>query len=578
MKRVFSLLLALMMLLSLAACGSKPEEDAEDGPAERHVSQRSEEKKSEAQATAEPAATEPPRTERVPVDLSEIPDEVLRLLGGFGWYARSDAQTFSASEEDALRLMRCGPELIVNFDAYPGPKSSYLSQSDPRGRWQFCEVFDAEKFDAILKTVYHFSDGAIRAIRENGENESAGYYYLDGQYYVAEIGVGGGTVCRPVYAESDGVDLYLYYAAYNGDVMFYPAGVQYAVLSEGTLAEEPVWTLKFWSREAPVIGTPAAEESCAAWMGDWVLEEDGLSSMRLSDFADGKFQLYAGFFRLIGFDAEAQFIKGDELAVFSCSDGSEFQGWMEFDDDSVTLHVLPAPNDYGKTSFDGFFDDRAFRFVRGSAIAVDEVFTISQEELEQEIERIRAVYYTPGTDDSKKVLSNGTDGWDYSREYYYHNGRLVFAFIYNGTEEHRLYFKDRHMIRYIDENHAVFDYGALDPYRDWAERALEEAERIFETDAVDPSAWLGTWISDSGEWIKVTAADEQGLSFVFHHSTELSTVDTEYKLPWMSADRRSVAEDESLILSGGWRYAFFLEDGMIRVTSRYPDKLFYPET
>ena len=132
--------------------------------------------------------------------------------------------------------------------------------------------------------------------------------------------------------------------------------------------------------------------------------------------------------------------------------------------------------------------------------------------------------------------------------------------------------------RKIDENHTVFDYGALDPYNYWEEHALEEAERIFETDTVDPSAWFGTWVSDSGEWIKVTAADEQGLSFVFHHFTELSAVDTEYTLPWMSADRRSVAEDESLILSGGWRYAFYLEDGQIRVTSRYPDKVFYPET
>lgn len=580
MKRSLSLLLALLMLLSLAACGSKPREEEEAEPAERHVSRRSEQKESKKadEPTATPAVAEAPRSERVGVDPSEIPDEVLRLLGRFGWYARSDARSFRSTGEDALRLMRCGADLIVNFDSYPGPKSVYQSKADPRGRWQYCEVFDADKFEGILKTVYHFSDDAVRAIRENGEDENAGYYFLDGSYYLTEQGVGGGTVCRPLYAESDGVDLYLYYAAYDGDVMFDPAGVQYAVLSEIEMDGDPVWTLKTWSRDLPVIGQPASEEACAARMGDWVLEEDGLSSMRLSDCAEGQFQFYAGFFRLVGFDAEAQFIKGNELAVFSCSDGSEFQGWMEFSDDSVTMHVLPAPKNYGATSFDGFFDDRSFRFVRGSAVPIDEVFTISKEELEQEIERIRAVYYTPGSDDSKKVLSNGTDGWDYSREYYYHNGQLVFAFIYNGTEEHRLYFKDRHMIRYIDEDHTVYDFGVLDPFSDWEERALEEAERLFETDAVDPSAWLGTWVSDNGEWIKVSSADHNGVSFVFHHATEIGSIDTEYTLPWMSADRRSVAEDESLILSGGWRYAFYLEDGQIRVTSRYPDKVFYPET
>lgn len=577
MKRILCLMLALLMLLSLAACGSKPVDDEEGETAERHVSRRNEERKAE-EPTAAPVVTESPRSERKPVELPEIPDEVLHLLGRFGWYARSSAQSFTGSADDAVRLMRCGSELIVNFDAYPGPKSVYQSKADPRGRWQFCEIFDAEKFDGILKTVYHFSDAAIRAIRESGEDENAGYYFLDGSYFISEQGVGGGTICRPIYAESDGVDLYLYYAAYNGDVMFYPAGVQYAVLSEGKLDSEPVWTLKTWSRDLPSIGTPASDESCTVWMGDWVLEEDGLSSMRLSDYAEGKFKFYAGFFRLVGFDAEAQYIKGSELAVFSSCDGSEFQGWMELNDDTVTLHVLDAPTLHGQDGFGGYFDDRSFRFIRGSAVPVDEVFTISQEELEQEIERIRAVYYTPGIDDSKKVLSNGTDGWDYSREYYYHNGQLVFAFIYNGTEEHRLYFKDRHMIRYIDEYHSVYDFGALDPFSYWEQRALEEAERLFESDAVDPSAWLGTWTSDSGEWIKVSSADNNGVSFVFHHATELGSIDTEYTLPWMNSDRRSVAEDERLILSGGWRYAFYLEDGYICVTSRYPDKLFYPES
>lgn len=579
MKRSLSLLLALLLLLSLAACGSKPREEEEAEPAERHVSRRSEQKESKKadEPTAAPAVTEAPRSERVPVDPSEIPDEVLRLLGRFGWFARSDAQSFSGSVEDAVRLMRYGSGLIVGFDAYPGPKAVYQSQPDPRGRWDYCEIFDAAKFDSLLKTVYCFTDDAIRTIRESGEDENAGYYYLDGSYYLTEQGVGGGTICLPLYAESDGVDLYLYYAAYNGDVMFYPAGVQYAVLSQDVLDGEQVWALKSWSRELPVIGQAPSDEACAAWMGDWVLEEDGLSSMRLTDCKDGGFRFYAGFFRLVGFDAEAQFIKGGELAVFSSCDGSSFQGWMELAGDAITLHIYNAPEPDGYLDQAGYFDGKALRFVRGTPAPVEEPFSITQEELEQEIERIRAVYYTPGSDDSKKVLSNGTDGWDYSREYYYHNGQLVFAFIYNGTEEHRLYFKDRHMIRYIDEDHTVYDFGALDPFSYWEEHALEEAERLFESDAVDPSAWLGTWVSDSGEWIKVSSADHNGVSFVFHHATEIGSIDTEYTLPWMSADRRSVAEDENLILSGGWRYAFYLEDGQIRVTSRYPDKVFYPE-
>lgn len=573
MKKLLCLLLALLMLLSLAACGSKPDEDDEE-PAERHVSRREKDEKKEDPLPL-PAATEKPRAERKPVDPKEIPDGALSLLGRFGWFARSDAQSFTGCAEDAVRLMRCGSDLIVGFDAYPGPKAEYRSKPDPRGRWDYCVVFDAEKFDRILRTVYYFSDDAICTIRESGEEEYAGYYYLDGCYYVAQMGVGGGTVCLPFYAESDGADLYLYYAAYNGDVMFYPAGVQYAVLSEEELDGERCWTLTYWSKTLPVIGQAASDEDCAARMGDWLLEADGLSTMRLSDYKDGTFRFYAGFFRLVGFDAEAQFIKGDGIAMFSACDGSSFQGWMQISDDEIVLHVYTAPEADGYLDHAGYFDGKALRFVRGTPAPIEEPFSITQEELEQEIERIRAVYYTPGTGDSKKVLANGADGWGYSREYYYHNGQLVFAFIYDGTEEHRLYFKDRHMIRYIDEYHTVYDFGALDPFASWAERALEEAERILAADAVDPSDWLGVWVTGGEEWIQVTGADENGIRFLFHHSTELGAIDTEYALPWLSADRRSAAEDESLIVNGGWRYAFYLEDGYILVTSRYPDKLFY---
>ena len=108
----------------------------------------------------------------------------------------------------------------------------------------------------------------------------------------------------------------------------------------------------------------------------------------------------------------------------------------------------------------------------GSTVAP---FSITPEELEQEIEFIRSCYYEPSDLDRKITVDNGTDGWNYSREYTFHDGKLVFAFIYDGTEEHRLYFKDDNMIRYIDEYHTTYDFGALGLFDDWANRALQEA-------------------------------------------------------------------------------------------------------
>lgn len=54
----------------------------------------------------------------------------------------------------------------------------------------------------------------------------------------------------------------------------------------------------------------------------------------------------------------------------------------------------------------------------------------------------------------KKELVQGAENYDMSRQYYYdvNNGKMVFAFVFKGTQEHRLYFKDGKLIRYIDEN------------------------------------------------------------------------------------------------------------------------------
>lgn len=587
MKKAICLLLALLLLLTLTACGAsgRREADEDDRPAERHTSRRSDASAHREESAAEPAPaetetppapTEKPVRPREAVDVKTLPVEIYPLLERFGWFGRSDAQSFTGSEEDAVRLMRYGFELIVGYDAYPGPDSVFRAEPDPLGRWDSCEVYDAEKAEGILRTVYHFSDGAIRAIRESGEEENAGYYYLDGCYFISPMGVGGGSLVCPLYAESNGVDLYLYYAVYNGDVFYYNGGLQYAVLSEAELDGESCWTLESWSRELPVIDPPAADAGSAIG-GDWILEADGLSSLQISDYDSGAFQLYLGFYRLFGMEAEAKLIKGGEIALFCATDGTGYMGRIDVGADALTLILYDSPSLLGYEGFDERFNGLSYRFVRQSAAAApaEESFRITPEELEQEIERIRAVYYTPSDGDAHLTIPNGTDNWNYSREYYFHNDQLVFAFIYNNLEEHRLYFKDGHMIRYIDENHQVYDFGALDPFESWARRALEEAALSYIPLSVEPSAWLGTWYGENGEWIRVDAADENGLRFTYHHNTEQSMMDTEYELPFLSAAKNYVAEDESLIANGGWRYCFYLVDDHIVVTSRYPDRLFY---
>lgn len=100
-------------------------------------------------------------------------------------------------------------------------------------------------------------------------------------------------------------------------------------------------------------------------------------------------------------------------------------------------------------------------------------------DVESEVAKIRTLYYAtqddPGTEDvrgdvsyyaqsgrvTKIVCQGGYNNWGYSREYFYDNGKLYFAFIFKGTEEHRLYFKDGTLIRYIDDHGTVMDLGSI---------------------------------------------------------------------------------------------------------------------
>lgn len=87
--------------------------------------------------------------------------------------------------------------------------------------------------------------------------------------------------------------------------------------------------------------------------------------------------------------------------------------------------------------------------------------------------------YDSGDGLVKIVLPKGFGGRNYERDYYFHDGELYFAFVFNGAEEHRLYFSYGPLIRYIDENKNIYDYGYTEAFDDWAEWVAEEAEKYY---------------------------------------------------------------------------------------------------
>ena len=208
-----------------------------------------------------------------------------------------------------------------------------------------------------------------------------------------------------------------------------------------------------------------------------------------------------------------------------------------------------------------------------------ETLSITQEEIEAEVEKIRQYYYSPTDEDTKKTLEKGENDWEYSRDYRYHNGKLIFAFVFDGTQEHRLYFKNDHMIRYIDENGTVYDYPDCEAYHEWADKVLDEAYPAPEAEESSPdSEWIGTWTADSGESLEINSVSDTGLSLVFHKRSEQGNMmDVDYVMEFDNTEKTVASEVGGPEDHGGWEYTFILGDGVITVQSRYPDQLYYKE-
>lgn len=66
-----------------------------------------------------------------------------------------------------------------------------------------------------------------------------------------------------------------------------------------------------------------------------------------------------------------------------------------------------------------------------------------------------------------------------AREYYFQNGSLYFAFVFEDGIERRYYVKDGSLIRYIDENGDVYDSG-LEAYKEGFDCLKREASNLLE--------------------------------------------------------------------------------------------------
>lgn len=178
---------------------------------------------------------------------------------------------------------------------------------------------------------------------------------------------------------------------------------------------------------------------------------------------------------------------------------------IDKDSDEVAMEDMPEPSDIGVSDI----------MEEEETEEPEKEKPVLDIDVEDEVRQIREWYY--GTQDSidgyekstsdnvtfylkngipvKIVVNKGTDGWDYAREYYYHDGEFYFAFIYAGSDEHRLYFKEDQMIRYIDRDKNTYDYGQTDQFPEWEIPAIQEAYRLLGTE--DGKSEVGQGIKGS---------------------------------------------------------------------------------
>ncbi len=79
----------------------------------------------------------------------------------------------------------------------------------------------------------------------------------------------------------------------------------------------------------------------------------------------------------------------------------------------------------------------------------------------------------------KGVVAAGYNDLDYTRQYFYHDQKLYFAFIFKGSEEYRLYFKDGIVVRYIDNFGNIYDYGNTGSGELLADKVVTESDEIY---------------------------------------------------------------------------------------------------
>lgn len=296
-------------------------------------------------------------------DVSQLGDDYQEFMSIFEWYRGFGGSDVYDSKhiESGKGVLSFAMRFCVNFNKYPGPEEEYLLE-EPSGNMFGCYRYDGEKTEWIMKNIFNYSDSDIKASREVVDEGM--FYYHEGSYYASAAGVGGGYIVYPLYAEKKGNQYRVWHAVYGGDGYVEFEDIAYCEVENKKLKGSNYWTLSYWSKQMDKNAAVSAKYTFDDIAGIWQLENDGVSTLNITEQTDNGFKFDLAFFRIVGLNGQAYLMNDGHTLVFD-SGRTGITGYIEVSKDKLLVHTFCEPTWSGKEKYGGEIMDKQFTFIRG---------------------------------------------------------------------------------------------------------------------------------------------------------------------------------------------------------------------
>lgn len=215
------------------------------------------------------------------------------------------------------------------------------------------------------------------------------------------------------------------------------------------------------------------------------------------------------------------------------------------------VETAPAPTETTQTT-DGTFDSAQGQEepvnLDEEIAQIREWFYWTQDNLGNMLaeDRDGVVYVSDAGVVRKVTVPSGADTTGYSREYYFVDGRLYFAFVYKKSAENRFYFLNDRLIRYIDENRETHDLAAADGYAAAASGCQKEAYALLGSGSKAHTAQNDMWKQAYKDYIQQHSNSIYTLFYMDGDDIpELLVWDGDSSGSIVTADNRTGKYDES---------------------------------